>query len=67
MFALAIPLAILLLLDPATLAATTCGSPAGSGPTTVQGVPTGYLPDYEGAAQQFSLGSERWAYLAGIN
>ena len=31
------------------------------------GVPQRFLPIYEGAAQQFGLGSDGWAYLAALN
>ena len=63
---LALPLSILLLLDPASSAA--CGStPTGPGPSSVPGVPRQFLPIYEGAAQQFGLGNDGWAYLAALN
>ena len=64
--ALALPAAILLLLDPASSAA--CGgTPTGPGPSSVPGVPQRFLPIYEGAAQQFGLGNDGWAYLAALN
>jgi len=63
---LALPLSILLLLDPASSAA--CGStPTGPGPSSVPGVPRSFLPVYEGAAQQYGLGNDGWAYLAALN
>ena len=66
MLAIALPLSILLLLDPASTAA--CGgTPTGPGPTSVPGVPQKFLPIYEGAAQQFQLGDDGWAYLAALN
>lgn len=62
---LGLPLAILLL-DPSASAA--CGgSPTGPGPTSVPGIPTNLLPIFEGAAQQFQLGNDGWAYLAALN
>ena len=64
--ALALPVAILLLLDPASSSA--CGgTPTGPGPSSVPGVPQRFLAIYEGAAQQFGLGSDGWAYLAALN
>ena len=66
LMALALPVAILLLLDPASSSA--CGgTPTGPGPSSVPGVPQRFLPIYEGAAQQFGLGSDGWAYLAALN
>jgi len=63
---LALPLSILLLLDPASSAA--CGStPTGPGPSSVPGVPRQFLPIYEAAAQQYGLGNDGWAYLAALN
>jgi hypothetical protein len=63
---LGLPLTILLLLDPASSAA--CGeTPTGPGPASVPGIPTNLLPIFEGAAQQFALGNEGWAYLAALN
>ena len=63
---LGIPLMILLALDPGSSQA--CGAaPAGPGPATVAGIPTQLLPIFEGAAQQFQLGSDGWAYLAALN
>ena len=63
---LGLPLTILLLLDPASSAA--CGgSPTGPGPASVPGIPTNLLPIFEGAAQQFGLGNDGWAYLAALN
>jgi hypothetical protein len=67
-FVLGLPLAILLLLDPAFSAACpSAGQPTGPGPRTVSGVPSNYLPFYEGAAQYFQLGPNGWAYLAALN
>ena len=64
--AIALPVSILLLLDPASSAA--CGgTPTGPGPTTVPGIPQRFLPIYEGAAQHFGLGDDGWAYLAALN
>src|SRR5664279_1634749 len=66
LMALALPVAILLLLDPASSAA--CGgTPTGPGPSSVPGVPQRFLPIYEGAAQQYGLGNDGWAYLAALN
>jgi hypothetical protein len=63
---LGLPLTILLLLDPASSAA--CGgSPTGPGPASVPGIPPSLLPIFEGAAQQFQLGNDGWAYLAALN
>ena len=63
---LGIPLMILLALDPGSSQA--CGAaPAGPGPATVAGIPSQLLPIFEGAAQQFQLGSDGWAYLAALN
>jgi hypothetical protein len=63
---LGLPLMILLLLDPSSQAA--CGgSPTGPGPASVPGIPTNLLPIFEGAAQQFQLGNDGWAYLAALN
>ena len=52
-------------LDPA--ASAQCGTPAGSGPSNVTGVPQNLLGIFEGAAQQYGLGSDGWAYLAALN
>jgi hypothetical protein len=66
LIALTLPVAILLLLDPASSSA--CGAtPSGPGPSTVPGVPQRFLAIYEGAAQQFGLGNDGWAYLAALN
>ena len=43
------------------------GTPTGPGPASVPGVPQSFLPIYEGAAQQFGLGNDGWAYLAALN
>ena len=67
MLVLALPVSILLLLDPASSAACGGGTPTGPGPTSVPGVPQSFLPIYEGAAQQFGLGNNGWAYLAALN
>ena len=64
-FALGVPLGIVLLLDPA--ASAQCGTPAGPGPSNVTGVPQNLLSIFEGAAQQYGLGSDGWAYLAALN
>src|ERR1700756_921229 len=64
-FLLALPLGILLLLDPAAQAQ--CGTPTGPGPASVGGVPQNFLPIFEGAAQQYGLGADGWAYLAALN
>ena len=42
-------------------------SPTGPGPASVPGIPTNLLPIFEGAAQQFELGNDGWAYLAALN
>ena len=63
---LGVPLMILLVLDPSAQAA--CGgTPTGPGPSSVPGIPPNLLPIFEGAAQQFELGSDGWAYLAAFN
>ncbi len=63
---LGLPLMILLLLDPSSQAA--CGgSPTGPGPVSVQGIPQNLVPIFEGAAQQFQLGNNGWAFLAALN
>jgi hypothetical protein len=64
---LGLPLMILLALDPSSQAAQCTGAPAGPGPASVPGIPPRLLPVFEGAAQQFQLGSDGWAYLAAIN
>ena len=64
-FSLGPPLGILLLLDPA--ASAQCGTPAGPGPTSAAGIPQNLLPIFEGAGQQYGLGSDGWAYLAALN
>ena len=61
-----LPLMILLMLDPSSQAACS-GTPTGPGPTSVPGIPTNLLPIFEGAAQQFQLGNDGWAYLAALN
>jgi hypothetical protein len=43
-----------------------CGA-AGSGPSSVAGIPGNLLPIFESAARQFNLGSSGWAYLAAYN
>ena len=63
---LGLPLTILLLLDP-TSSPPCGGSPTGPGPVSVPGIPTSLLSIFEGAAQQFALGSDGWAYLAALN
>ena len=63
---LGVPLMILLVLDPSAQAA--CGgAPTGPGPSSVPGIPPNLLPIFEGAAQQFELGNDGWAYLAAFN
>lgn len=62
----AIPLSILLLLDPASSQGA-CGAVSGSGPSSVPGVPQDLLSTFENAAAQFNLGSDGWAYLAALN
>ena len=63
---LGVPLMILLVLDPSAQAA--CGgTPTGPGPSSVPGIPPNLLPIFEGAAQQFELGNDGWAYLAALN
>lgn len=64
---LGLPLMILLLLDPNDSQAACSGTSTGPGPTTVPGIPTDLLPIFEGAGQQFQLGSDGWAYLAALN
>jgi hypothetical protein len=63
---LGLPLMILLMLDPSSQAACS-GTPTGPGPASVPGIPTNLLPIFEGAAQQFQLGNDGWAYLAALN
>ena len=63
---LGLPLMILLVLDPSSQAACT-SSPTGPGPASVPGIPQNLLPIFEGAAGQFQLGNDGWAYLAAIN
>jgi hypothetical protein len=63
---LGLPLMILLLLDPSSQTACS-GTPTGPGPTSVPGIPTNLLPIFEGAAKQFQLGNNGWAYLAALN
>ncbi len=66
LLAIGLPLMILLALDPASQAA--CGgTPTGPGPSSVPGIPSNLLPIFEGASQQFALGSDGWAYLAALN
>jgi hypothetical protein len=61
-----LPLMILLALDPAS--ASGCGgTPTGPGPASVAGIPQNLLPIFEGASQQFGLGSDGWAYVAALN
>jgi len=65
-FVIGLPLGIVLLLDPQAQA--DCQTAAtGPGPATVNGIPQNLLPIFEGASQQFQLGSDGWAYLAGLN
>ncbi len=63
---LGLPLMILLMLDPASQAACS-GTPTGPGPASVPGIPQNLPPIFEGAAQQFQLGNDGWAYLAALN
>ena len=63
---LGLPLMILLVLDPSSQAACT-SSPTGPGPASVPGIPQNLLPIFEGAAGQFQLGNDGWAYLAALN
>lgn len=46
-----------------------CGAeaPTGPGPSSVSGIPQQDLPIFEGASSYFHLGSDGWAYLAGLN
>ncbi len=62
---LAVPLTIVLLLDPSSQAA--CSAVTGSGPSSVPGIPQQYLPYFTGAGSYFQLGSTGWAYLAALN
>lgn len=68
-FVIGLPVGFLLLLAPAVSQAScgTSGSPTGPGPASVTGIPENLLPVFEGAAQQSQLGSDGWAYLAGLN
>ena len=60
---LGLPLAIILLLSPASQSAT-CSS--GSGPTTATGVPQTMLPIDNAAAAKYQLGANGWAFLAAL-
>lgn len=64
---LGVPLMILLMLDPSSQAAECAGTPTGPDPARVPGIPTRLLPTFEGAAAQFGLGGNGWAYLAALN
>ena len=64
---LGLPLMVVLLLSPATAADCSAGQPSGPGPATVSGVPQSLLALYNGAAAQYQLGADGWAYLAAIN
>ena len=63
---LGLPVMILLVLAPSSQAG--CGaSGTGPGPANVAGIPRRLLPVFNGAAQQFGLGNDGWAYLAALN
>jgi hypothetical protein len=66
LLAIGLPLMILLALDPASQAAC-AGTPTGPGPSSFPGIPSNLLPIFDGASQQFALGSDGWAYLAALN
>ncbi len=61
-----LPLTILLALNPAS-ASSCIATPTGPGPSSVPGIPPTLLPIFDGASQQFQLGSDGWAYLAALN
>jgi hypothetical protein len=42
-------------------------APSGPGPGSVQGVPSQFLPYFEGAGAYYQLGPAGWAYLAALN
>ncbi len=57
---------IVVLISAGSGKAADCGAASG-GPSSVAGIPQQDLPYFEGAAQQFGLGSNGWAYLAALN
>jgi hypothetical protein len=59
-------LGVVVLISAGTGNASDCGAASG-GPSNVAGIPQQDLAYFEGAAQQFGLGSNGWAYLAALN
>ena len=57
---------VVVLISAGTGKAANCGAASG-GPGSVPGIPERDLSYFEGAAQQFGLGSNGWAYLAALN
>ena len=64
--ALGMVLALLLVFEPEA-ASQSCGGGSSVGPTTAAGIPQSLMPFYDGAAGQYQLGPDGWAYLAAIN
>jgi len=57
---------IVILIGAATSSGANCGAASGA-PGSVLGIPEQDQSYFEGAAQQFGLGSNGWAYLAALN
>lgn len=57
---------VVVLISAGSSSASNCGAASG-GPSSVAGIPQQDLAYFEGAAQQFALGSNGWAYLAALN
>lgn len=57
---------IVVLISAGSGKAADCGAASG-GPSSVAGIPRRDLSYFEGAAAQFGLGSNGWAYLAALN
>ena len=64
--ALGMVLALLLVFEP-DAASQSCGGGSSVGPTTAAGIPQSLMPFYDGAAGQYQLGPDGWAYLAAVN
>ena len=62
-----LPLMFLLLLAPGSTPSCQGDTQTPPGPANAAGVPTNYLPFFDGAAQHFNLGPHGWAILAAIN